>query len=237
MLKIAVLDDQELYVNKIDEITKKAMLELGIVYELFKYTSTEEFLYDLGEDIKCDIYLVDVELQTTSGLEVARKIREKYYDSAIIYVTNYIEYAVEGYEVNAYRYIPKTILEEKLPEAYAAVYVNIENKKKNFYIIENNHRMERIAYEDTFYVKKDQKYILIVHKHGVSRERKTIAEFIESVQSLDTFVVVDRSYIVNAFHIMTLKKQEIILRNGETIPVSRPKLSYVKQEIMRIWRS
>ena len=237
MLKIAVLDDQELYVNKIDEITKKAMLELGIVYELFKYTSTEEFLYDLGEDIKFDIYLVDVELQTTSGLEVARKIREKYYDSAIIYVTNYIEYAVEGYEVNAYRYIPKTILEEKLPEAYAAVYVNIENKKKNFYIIENNHRMERIAYEDIFYVKKDQKYILIVHKHGVSRERKTIAEFIESVQSLDTFVVVDRSYIVNAFHIMTLKKQEIILRNGETIPVSRPKLSYVKQEIMRIWRS
>ena len=237
MLKIAVLDDQELYVNKIDEITRKAMLKHGIVYELFKYTSTEDFLYDLSEDNKCDIYLIDVELQTTSGLEVARQIREKYYDSVIIYVTNYIEYAVAGYEVNAYRYIPKNILEEKLPEAYAAVYVNIENRKKNFYIIENNHRIERIAYEDIFYVKKDQKYITIVHKHGISRERKTITEFIESVQSLDTFVVVDRSYIVNAFHIMTLKNQEIVLRNGETIPVSRPKLSYVKQEIMRIWRS
>ena len=237
MLKIAVLDDQELYVNKIDEITRNAMLKQGIAYEFFKYTSTEEFLYDLSEDNKCDIYLIDVELQTTSGLEVARQIREKYYDSVIIYVTNYIEYAVEGYEVNAYRYIPKNILEEKLPEAYAAVYVNIENRKKNFYIIENNHRIERIAYEDIFYVKKDQKYITIVHKHGISRERKTITAFIESVQSLDTFVVVDRSYIVNAFHIMTLKNQEIVLRNGETIPVSRPKLSYVKQEIMRIWRS
>ena len=131
MLRIAVLDDQELYVNKIDEITRKAMLKHGIAYELFKYTSTEEFLYDLSEDNKCDIYLIDVELQTTSGLEVARQIREKYYDSVIIYVTNYIEYAVAGYEVNAYRYIPKNILEEKLPEAYAAVYVNIENRKKN----------------------------------------------------------------------------------------------------------
>lgn len=237
MLKIAVLDDQELYVNKIDEITRNAMLKQGIAYELFKYTSTEEFLYDLSEDNKFDIYLIDVELQTTSGLEVARKIREKYYDSVIIYVTNYIEYAVAGYEVNAYRYIPKNILEEKLPEAYATVYANVENKKKNFYIIENNHRIERIAYEDIFYVKKDQKYIRIVHKHGISRERKTIAEFIESVQSLDTFVLVDRSYIVNAFHIMNLKKLEIVLRNGESIPVSRPKLSYVKQEIMRIWRS
>jgi DNA-binding LytR/AlgR family response regulator len=64
-----------------------------------------------------------------------------------------------------------------------------------------------------------------------------VFQTIQSVQSLDTFVVVDRSYIVNAFHIMTLKNQEIVLRNRETIPVSRPKLSYVKQEIMRIWRS
>lgn len=107
MLKIAVLDDQEVYLNKIEEITKTAMIVQGISYELLKYTRAEEFLYDLGEDDKCDIYLIDVELQTISGLEVARKIREKYYDSVIIYVTNYVEYAVEGYEVNAYRYIPK----------------------------------------------------------------------------------------------------------------------------------
>lgn len=237
MLKIAVLDDQEVYLNKIEEITKTAMIVQGISYELFKYTTAEEFLYDLGEDDKCDIYLIDVELQTISGLEVARKIREKYYDSVLIYVTNYVEYAVEGYEVNAYRYIPKKMLEEKLPEAYAAIYGDLENRKKNFYIIENNHRLERIAYEDIIYVKKEQKYILLVHKYGVSRERKTITEFIECVQAYDSFVMVDRSCVVNAFHIMSLRNQEIMLRNGEVIPVSRPKLSYVKQEIMRIWRN
>ena len=86
-------------------------------------------------------------------------------------------------------------------------------------------------------MKKEQKYILLVHKYGVSRERKTITEFIECVQAYDSFVMVDRSCVVNAFHIMSLRNQEIMLRNGEVIPVSRPKLSYVKQEIMRIWRN
>lgn len=236
MLKIAVLDDQELYLETIEVITRNSMLEQGISYEIFTYISSEDLLYDVEEDNKYDIYLLDVELPTTSGLEVARKIREKYYDPIIIYITNYVEYAIEGYEANAYRYIPKKMLEKKLPEAYASIYPNIENKKKVFYIIEKNHKLERIAYEDIYYIKKDEKYILIVHKHGISRDRKTIAKFMESVKSYDSFIGVDRSYAVNILHVMSLKDQQIILRNGDMIPVSKPKLSYVKKEIMRIWR-
>lgn len=237
MLKIAVLDDQELYLNSIEVITRNCMLEQGISYEIFTYNSPEDLLYDIEEDNKYDMYLLDVELPTTSGLEVARKIREKYYEPIIIYITNYVEYAVEGYEANAYRYIPKKMLEQKLPEAYASIYPSIENKKKEFYIIEKNHKLERIAYEDIYYIKKDEKYILLVHKHGISRDRKTIAEFIESVKSYDSFIGVDRSYVVNVLHVMSLKNQQIILRNGDVIPISKPKLSYVKKEIMRIWRN
>lgn len=237
MLKIAVLDDQELYLNSIEVITRNCMLEQGISYKFFTYNSPEDLLYDIEEDNKYDIYLLDVELPTTSGLEVARKIREKYYEPIIIYITNYVEYAVEGYEANAYRYIPKKMLEQKLPEAYASIYPSIENKKKEFYIIEKNHKLERIAYEDIYYIKKDEKYILLVHKHGISRDRKTIAEFMESVKSYDSFIGVDRSYVVNVLHVMSLKNQQIILRNGDVIPISKPKLSYVKKEIMRIWRN
>lgn len=78
---------------------------------------------------------------------------------------------------------------------------------------------------------------MLVHKHGVSRDRKTIAEFLENVKSCDWFIGVDRSSVVNALHIMSLKNQKIILRNGEEVPISKPKLGYVKKEIMRIWRN
>lgn len=237
MLRIAVLDDQELYCNSIEVITRNCMAEQGIGYEIFSYNSPEDLLYDIEGDNKYDIYLLDIELPTTSGLEVARKIREKYYEPIIIYITNYVEYAIEGYETNAYRYIPKKMLEQKLPEAYVSIYPNIENKKKQFYIIEKNHKLERIAYEDIYYIKKDEKYILLVHKHGITRDRKTIAEFMESVKLYDLFIGVDRSYIVNVLHVMSLKNQQIILRNGDVIPVSKPKLSYVKKELMSIWRN
>lgn len=237
MLKIAVLDDQEYYLEMIEKITRKSLLEKGISYELTSYTCPENLLDDIEDNDKYDIYLLDVELPKTSGIEVAKKIREKYFDSIIIYITNFVEYAVAGYEVNAYRYIPKTMLEQKLPEAYLSVYPGIENKKRNYYIIEKNHKLERIAYDDIYYVEKNDKYILIVHRYGISRDRKTITEFLKNVcQYEHSFIGVDRSYIVNIMHVMSLKNQKIQLRNGDEIPVSKPKLSYVKKEIMRIWQ-
>ncbi len=237
MFKIAVLDDQDTYFETIRMITGKSFLEQGISYEIFEYTSPEELLCDIEDDNKYDLYLLDVELPTISGLEVAKEIRKKYYDPIIIYITNYIEYAVEGYEVNAYRYIPKKLLEQKLPEAYRAIYYSMEKKAKEYFIIEKNHKLEKIAFEDIYYIKKDVKYVLIVHKYGNSRERMTISDFYEKVKKYDSFVVVDRSYIVNVLHVMSLKNQQIILRNGEALPVSRPKLSHVKREIMRIWQN
>lgn len=236
MLKIAVLDDEETYFETIRMITRKSFLEQGINYEIFEYTSPEELLYDIEDNNKYHIYLLDVELPTTSGLEVAREIRKKYCDPIIIYITNYVEYAVEGYEVNAYRYIPKTLLEQKLSEAYEAIYSSIEKKIKNYFIIEKNHKLEKIAFEDIYYAKKDVKYVLIVHKYGASRERITISDFYERVKKYDSFVMVDRSYVVNILHVMSLKSQQITLRNGEVLPVSKPKLSHVKREIMRIWK-
>lgn len=236
MLKIAVLDDEKTYFETIRRITRKSFREQGINYEIFEYTSPEELLYDIEDDNKYHIYLLDVELPTTSGLEVAKEIRKKYHDPIIIYITNYVEYAVEGYEVNAYRYIPKKLLEQKLSEAYEAICNSIEKQIKNYFIIEKNHKLEKIAFEDIYYVKKDVKYVLIVHKYGTSRERITISDFYERVKEYNSFVIVDRSYVVNILHIMSLKSQQITLRNGEILPVSKPKLAHVKREIMRIWK-
>ena len=236
MVSIAVLDDQVLYLQMIEEITMKCMAEQEIAYEIVTYNSWENLLSDIEEDNKYDIYLLDVELPDTTGLEVARKIREKYFELVIIYITNHVQYAIGAYETNAYRYIPKRMLEEKLPEALVSICGSLKNKKKDFYIIELYHKIERIAYDDIYYVKKDEKYILLVHRYGRSRDRKTMAEFVKCANCYGKFIGVDRGYVVNAVHVMKLENQQIVLRNGDFIPVSKPKLKFVKQEIMRIWR-
>lgn len=65
----------------------------------------------------CDIAFLDIDFEGKryNGIDIARRIRSKRKDAVIIFVTNYIEYAPEGYEINAFRYVLKSEISRKLP--------------------------------------------------------------------------------------------------------------------------
>ena len=53
-----------------------------------------------------------------NGIALARQMRTIRKDAVLIFVTNYGEYAAEGYEVSAFRFLPKLQLAEKLPDYF-----------------------------------------------------------------------------------------------------------------------
>lgn len=144
--------------------------------------------------------------------------------------------AIDAYEVNAYRYIPKRLLEEKLPIAYEILLDMLEKKWKECFVIEKNHQLERIPYNEIYYLKKDGKNTLIAHKKGISSVRMSISETLHAVNHSNSFLMVDKSYAVNGWHVMSLKDQQVVLRDGSILPVSGPRLKQVKTELMRYWR-
>lgn len=91
-----------------------------------------------------------------NGIEAAREIRRLYPDPVIIFITNFVDYAIEAYEVNTYRYIPKECLKEKLPQAYDALLPGIMEKEERYYIINKRNEVEKLAYSDIFYMKKKE---------------------------------------------------------------------------------
>ena len=131
MIKIAVLDDDPMYLDKICDITHTAMFQLDLAYELKRYNKVDLFLKDLRAGGYCDIYLLDVEMPQMNGLEVARNIRQKYSEPIIIYITNHVDYAVEAFEVKAYQYILKRQLDERLNETFRRLFLNEANAQEN----------------------------------------------------------------------------------------------------------
>lgn len=233
MLTIAVLDDEDIYIDRISRITEECMKQMGINYEIGIYRSGQEVLTDLKKGRYFDIYLLDVKLPDMDGLEVAKQIRRRLSDSILIYVTHYIDYCIEGYEVNAYRYILKTKLEESLPLAYLSMKEALRKKKKcdRFYMVEHYGQQEKIFYRDIYYLKKERKYVIIVHRNGESQVRKPIGVVLKELRS-EEFLMIDRSCAVNIDHVDLLKDYAAYIQNGETLPVSRPKWAYVKDMIM-----
>ena len=62
-----------------------------------------------------DIILLDIDLPGMNGIELGKKILRESKDTVLIYLTSYTEYAWESYMIEAYQYILKSNMEERLP--------------------------------------------------------------------------------------------------------------------------
>lgn len=234
MIRIAILDDSESDCLRIEKIAKEYFEKIQKPCEITVFKQSDILFLDLRERKYFDFFLLDMEMPDKTGLEVAQEIRQHYLEPVIIFVTNYLEYAIEAYEVNAFRYIPKLILDEKLPQAIEAMLPRIEQLNQRAYVIKKEIRAEKIFYRNIFYVKKDKKEIVIVHRDGESRERKTLQEFYE-IAGTEEFFYIDKGCIVNVQHIMSFKKDEVKMRNQTILTVSRPRYHEVQERILAYW--
>ena len=79
---------------------------------------------------KFDILFLDIDLGNKNGIELARIMREHNAEAVLILVTNFSEYAPEGYEVNAFRYLSKAELDRKLPGYFSDALAVCRTRKR-----------------------------------------------------------------------------------------------------------
>ena len=84
MLNIAVLDDEDMYIDRVCKITEKCMKQMEMDYKVFVYKSGREVLEELENDRYFDVYLMDMKLPDMDGLEVAKQIRRRFSEPILI---------------------------------------------------------------------------------------------------------------------------------------------------------
>lgn len=233
MIKIAILDDEEEALEKEEQITRQYFHSKKVECEITLYQSSEWFLLGLKEE-KFDLYILDAEMPGKNGIEVAREIRKLYPEPIIIYITDHLNYAVEAYEVNTYRYIPKDQLKDRLYLTYDALLPALMAREEKYYIIKKRSEIEKIAYSDIFYVKKEGKNVVFVHRNGETSIRESLSTIEKELNSKD-FIIVDRGYLANIKHVMKMKNRDLYIRNGEIIAVGRERFKYVRKAILNYW--
>lgn len=83
------------------------MTDRGIMLEIDTFSSEKEFV-ELGiEMVKYKIVFLDINMDELDGIMTAKKIRENSKDMFIVFVTAFVNYTIEGYKVDAVRYILK----------------------------------------------------------------------------------------------------------------------------------
>lgn len=189
---------------------------------------------------KPDLIFLDIELPTSSGLQILDFFEEDEVDFSIIFVTAYSDYAIQAFRLSAIDYVLKPIHSEKLKEAidhFKSVktkqYKQLEALKSNLYerkkkiVIPSRDDFQFIEPEEILYVKADGSYCQFVLKNGkkilMSRNLKHVEELTED---FDFMQRVHKSFLINMNEIHSFQRgnAKVILSDQTEIPISSDRI-------------
>ena len=217
MLKIAVCEDEKKQRELIKDYLTKILNEINISYEINTFNSGEELFNNYPKDI--DIFLLDILMDKINGMDTARKIREKDNKAEIIFITSLIEYALEGYEVRAYRYLIKPVKYDDLKIHILNCIKEIDIKNKHIIIKEQGNRIKLDISEITYI--EVQKENITIHTLNKTYQTKGTMNNIEKEINCSRFYRCHKSFLINLEHIKSIKQYIAILENGQEVPISR----------------
>ena len=228
MFKVAICDDEATSVQLNKALTEKILKENMVDYEIDCFSDMQEMIDSLSKVnnvhqynvLLCDILTTDI-----NGIEAAKRLRELGEQIDIVFISSTAEYALDGYSVQALRYIQKPVDIEKLSEALMISYRKSQDRT-GLSVISNGAPCT-IKFDDIIYIESQAREIDIHFDGGMITTHVKISD-VEKMLPDSLFFRCHRSYIVNLARIKRLERYDITMNNDEFIPVSQQLYSETK---------
>lgn len=219
--EIAICDDEEKQRVYIKSLVERWLRQTFHHVKIQEYASSEQFLFEQAYD-RTQILFLDIEMEKMDGIALAREIRKHNRQMQIIFVTGYMEYIQEGYDVEALHYLLKPVSQEKIDSVLERAVERLKTADAVF-LVECGGEVLRLPLKEIRFIESNRNYN-IIHADNDYEMRGTLSELEAKLD--EAFVRVGRSYLVNLNYVRRIGKTELILNTGEKLPV--PRGSYKK---------
>lgn len=231
-MKIAVCDDDKLLTGEIDGQLQRIQQKMGISFETDIFFDGETLWEAIEKHGSYDIIYLDIEMENMDGITVARKIREQDPYTILLFVSSYDSYYEQLLEVEPLRFLRKPINPEKFEEYFKIAYGRLMNLDERLHF-EFNKRLYQIPYRSIMYMESRRRVIHLIENGG--QEYRFYMKMNDLMQEISRvghmFIRIHCSYVVNYYYIKTFGASEVVLLNGEVLPVS---IEY-KNEAMKFY--
>lgn len=227
-MRIAVCDDEEKFRTQEKKLIDKLAGSIDVIVDAY---SDGRKLLEAFDKNPYDVLFLDIEMPAMDGITLAKKLRERSDSIYIVFLTGHVEYALEGYEVNALRYLTKPVQEDKLREVLRFVMDQSTSKRQILIKVDGEETLINVT--DIIYLEAQNQYVMLYTTGGEHLVRYNISDFEEQLKN-DGFFRAHRGYLISLAKVKKLVKSEVLMESpgGDiSLPVSRSNVKPLKEAL------
>ena len=231
MFRIAIVDDEAATLAFLRDGTQAALKEAGLSAEIKVFPSAEDFLAHMADSFQ--LILLDIQMSGMNGMECAERIRLKDQQAIIIFITSMVQYAVQGYKVNALDYIVKPVDSVQLKMSLNRAFKRLEAFRPKVISFRTPGGMTAVSVSEILFVEAVNHSAVARTTHGDIPCGMTLSA-VESKLQPYGFFRCHAGFLVNLAFVEQVTATDAIT-GGRCVPVSKHRRRELMQAITAWW--
>ena len=220
MINFVICDDEASARADFSHFVKKYSQERALDYSVKAYSSGKSLLSDYP--FGTDLLLLDICMGSDNGIDVASRIREIDPKLCIVFITSMPQYALKSYSVKPFGFLTKPLSYKSFCTEMDLAVKHVSGNAGHSILVKDAEGSQRkINVKDICYIEVMNHYVTL-NMDGEKIKMKSTISSMEKELLEYGFFRCHQAFLVNYRYISAIGDQ-ITLRNGEQIPISRPR--------------
>ena len=219
-MNIALLDDNIAYHQVLSNMIHDVLKSEDLTYTIDCFSEVKSFINQCDQ---YDVVFLDVELGAENGIDIAKKITQ----SDIIFVSSHKNYVFNAFHVAPFSYILKQDETQARSEIqrYLAYYKHMH---QTITIQNQDILLSHISYFSQY----EHNRITHIHAKEIIEKGKTLKDI--SIQLPQYFIQINRSEIINMYHVENVKKDVVLMDDGTQLFASRRREKFLMKAFIEM---
>lgn len=225
MLKLAIVEDEDSYAATLMDYIKRFEAERNIAVAVTRYSDGDEITENYRAQY--DIILMDIQMRFMDGMTASELIRRVDNEVIIMFITNMTQYAIKGYEVNAFDYILKPIEYFSFSQKLSRAIERAKRREIHNISVPVGTGVRKLELDTVTYVESSGHKLTYHLADGSEVESRGVMNETEKALEPYGFFRMNKGFIVNLRHVEGVSGGYALV-GDEELSISRQK----KQEFM-----
>lgn len=216
-IRIAICDDDPMALEWLRRTTQQA---LSPKYSIqISSVNSAQALLALKEALQ--IVVLDIQLPQSNGIELARALMAQNPDCSVIFVSGYVNYVSEVYQVPHLGMVLKNQAQVQLPKFLLRAASTAAQAAGQAIVVHGAGKNHKIPLAELCYMERRGHYTHIhLRSGGEVLTKEKLSELHERIGSTH-FCRCHISYLINLHEVRSIGEQAFELHSGSVIPISR----------------